>query len=129
MLYILQARLQAFLTHQIAPEQVEFVKGRGTSEQILNARQLIEKAWKYSVPIFLCFVDYDKAFDNVRWPKLWTTLGELGVPAHLITLVKNLHEASKAVVKIDTTLSEKCHIRKGVRQGCVLSPLLYNVRR
>ncbi|KAF2886657.1 hypothetical protein ILUMI_19516 [Ignelater luminosus] len=93
MLYILQARLQAFLTHQIAPEQVEFVKGRGTSEQILNARQLIEKAWKYSVPIFLCFVDYEKAFDNVRWPKLWTTLGELGVPAHLITLVKNLSSA------------------------------------
>ncbi|KAF2902809.1 hypothetical protein ILUMI_03377 [Ignelater luminosus] len=87
MLYILQARLQAFLTYQIAPEQAGFVKG-----------------W-----------DYEKAFDNVRWPKLWTTLGELGVPAYLITLVKNQHEASKAIVKIDTTLSEKCHIRKGAR--------------
>ncbi|KAF2881254.1 hypothetical protein ILUMI_24921 [Ignelater luminosus] len=48
MLYILQARLQAFLTHQIAPEQAGFVKGRGTREQILNARQLIEKAREYS---------------------------------------------------------------------------------
>ncbi|KAF2895164.1 hypothetical protein ILUMI_11011 [Ignelater luminosus] len=104
MLYILQARLQAFLTHQIAPEQAGFVKGRGTWEQILNTRQLIEKAREYSVPIYLCFVDYEKAFDNVRWPKLWTTLGELGVPAHLITLVKNLYKASKAVVKTDTTL-------------------------
>ncbi|KAF2886007.1 hypothetical protein ILUMI_20166 [Ignelater luminosus] len=123
---IIQARLQAFLTHQIASEQATFVKGRGTREQILNARQLIEKARIYSVPIYLCFVDYEKAFDNVLWLKLWTTLGELGVPAHLITLVKNLYEASKAVVKIDTTLSEKCHIRKVVRQGCVLSLLLYN---
>ncbi|KAF2903600.1 hypothetical protein ILUMI_02587 [Ignelater luminosus] len=108
-LYILQARLQAFLTHQIALEQVGFVKGRGTWEQILNARQLIEKALEYSVPIYLCFVDYEKAFDNVRWPKLWTTLGELGVPAHLITLVKNLYEVFKAVVKIDTTLSENVY--------------------
>ncbi|KAF2884414.1 hypothetical protein ILUMI_21793 [Ignelater luminosus] len=78
MLYILQARLQTFLTHQIAPEQAGFVNGRGTREQILNAKQLIEKAREYSVPIYLCFVDYEKAFDNVRRPKLWTTLGELG---------------------------------------------------
>ncbi|KAF2902555.1 hypothetical protein ILUMI_03630 [Ignelater luminosus] len=93
MLYILQARLQAFLTHQIASEQAGFVKGLDTREQILNARQLIEKAREYSVPIYLyfcTFVDYEKAFDNVR-PKLWTTLGELGVSAHLITLVKNLY--------------------------------------
>lgn len=127
MLYILQARLQAFLLHQIAPEQAGFVKGRGTREQILNARQLIEKAREYYVPMYLCFVDYEKAFDNVRWPKLWTSLKELGVPPHLTTLVKNLYEASQAVVKIDNTLSEKCRIRKGVRQGCVLSPLLYNI--
>lgn len=127
MLYILQARLNAFLVHQIAPEQAGFVKGRGTREQILNARQLIEKAREYSVPMYLCFVDYEKAFDNVRWPKLWKTLEELGVPLHLISLVKNLYDASEAVVKIDNTLSDKCRIRKGVRQGCVLSPLLYNV--
>lgn len=127
MLYILQARLNAFLIHQIAPEQAGFVKGRGTREQILNARQLIEKAREYSVPMYLCFVDYEKAFDNVRWPKLWKTLEELGVPLHLISLVKNLYDASEAVVKIDNTLSGKCRIRKGVRQGCVLSPLLYNV--
>ena len=127
MLYILQARLNAFLSPQIAPEQAGFVKGRGTREQILNARQLIEKAREYSVPMYLCFVDYEKAFDNVRWPKLWETLNELGVPSHLISLVKNLYEASEAVIKIDNTLSEKCRIRKGVRQGCILSPLLYNV--
>lgn len=127
MLYILQARLQAFLAHQIGPEQAGFVKGRGAREQILNARQLIEKTREYSVPMYLCFVDYKKAFDNVRWPKLWTTLQELGVPTHLITIVRNLYEASEAVVKIEYTLSEKCRIRKGVRQGCVLSPLLYNI--
>ena len=127
MLYILQARLSAFLTPQIAPEQAGFVKGRGTREQILNARQLIEKAREYSLPMYLCFVDYEKAFDNVRWPKLWETLNELGVPPHLISLIKTLYEASEAVIKVENTLSDKCRIRKGVRQGCILSPLLYNV--
>lgn len=111
MLYVLQARLNAFIQHQIAPEQVEFVRGRGTREQILNARQLIEKAREYSVSIYLCFVDYEKAFDNVRWPKLWSTLEESRVTIHLITLVKNLYEASGAAVKIENTISERCSIR------------------
>ena len=127
MLYVLQARLNAFIDHQIAEEQAGFVKGRGTREQILNARQLIEKAREYYVPMYLCFVDYEKAFDNVRWPKLWTTLIEFGVPIHLISLVKNLYEASEAFVKIENIFSDKCDIRKGVRQGCILSPLLYKV--
>jgi hypothetical protein len=55
MLYILQARLNAFLHCEIAPEQAGFVKGRGTREQILNARQLIEKAREYYVPAYLLF--------------------------------------------------------------------------
>lgn len=75
--------------------------------------------------MYLCFVDYEKAFDNVRWPKLWRTLLEIGVPIHLVSLVKNLYETSEALVKIENNLSDRLCIRKGVRQGCVLSPLLY----
>lgn len=127
MLYILQTRLASFLTHQIAPEQAGFVKGRGTREQILNVRQLIEKAREYYTPMYLCFVDYEKAFDNVRWPKLWTVLLEMGVPVHLVTLIRRLYEGSAAVIRVENVTSEKCDIRKGVRQGCVLSPLLYNI--
>lgn len=115
MLYILQARLNAFLHCEIAPEQAGFVKGRGTSEQILNARQLIEKAREYYVPAYLCFVDYEKAFDNVRWNKLWPTLKGMGVPDHLTNLLRNLYESSEAVVRVDNSISDKCKIRKGVK--------------
>lgn len=62
-----------------------------------------------------------------KLPKLWATLEELEVSRHLINLVKNLYEDSQAIVKIFNTLSEPCHIRKGIPQECVLSPLLYNV--
>lgn len=55
-------------------------------------------------------------FDNVRWPKLWMTLQELGVPPHVISLLKNLYEVSEAVIKIDNSLSNKCSIQEGVRQ-------------
>lgn len=127
MLYILQARLESFISRQIAPEQAGFVKGRGAREQILNIRQLVEKAREYYTPTYLCFVDYEKAFDNVKWSQLWRVLQKMGVPRHLITLIKQLYEDSTAVVQIESTVSEKCKIRKGVRQGCVLSPLLYNI--
>ena len=57
---------------------------------------------------------------------MWGTLGELGVPTHLVSLIKNLYEATTEVVKIENSLSGQCRIEKGVRQGCILSPPLYN---
>lgn len=127
MLYILQVRLFAFLTHQIAPEQAGFVKERGIREQILNTRQLIEKAREYYTHMYVCFVDYQKTFDNVRWTKMWDILRVMGVPTHLIKLLKSLYDTNSSVVKVQNILSEKCKIHKGVQQGCVLSALLYNI--
>ncbi|KMQ89503.1 endonuclease-reverse transcriptase [Lasius niger] len=137
LLHIIHSRLQPFADRQIAPEQAGFVSGRGTREQILNLRQLIEKAREYYMPMFLCFVDYEKAFDNVKWHLLWPILGEMGFPLHLIYFIKNLYENSTAVVRLESTTSQgsrvpplktrKSVIRKGVRQGCILSPLLYNI--
>ncbi|KAH1023693.1 hypothetical protein HUJ05_003300 [Dendroctonus ponderosae] len=96
----IQLRLQAFAASQIAPDQAGFLKGRGTREQILNLRQLIEKAREYYTPMNTCVVDYVKAFDR---------------------------EESTAVVRVDIHLSAACKIRKGVRQGCVFSPLLFSL--
>ncbi|KAF2903425.1 hypothetical protein ILUMI_02765 [Ignelater luminosus] len=92
MLYILQARLQAFLTQQIALEQAGFVKGRGTREQILNARQLIEKARKYSVPICLCSVDFEKAkleWSSKNWRK---TVSNLRFADDTLSIAQNAEE-------------------------------------
>lgn len=77
--------------------------------------------------MFLCFVDYQKAFDNVRWDKLWQIIINMGVPKHLVVLVKNLYVQGHAVVRIENQISGKCNISKRVRQGCVLSPLLFNI--
>lgn len=103
------------------------MKGRGTREQILNMRQLIEKSREYYVPMYLCFVDYRKAFDNVVWTRLWAVLEEMGTPKHLVFIIHRLYEDNSAMVKIDNIRSNRCTVGKGVRQGCVLSPLLFNI--
>lgn len=65
---------------QIAQEQAGIVKGKGTREQILNIRQLIEKSYEFNTLLILCFIDYSKAYDCVVRSDLWRVLGELGVP-------------------------------------------------
>lgn len=127
LLHIINFRLRNYLDWQIPQEQAGFVKGKGTREQILNIRQLIEKAYEFDTPIIICFIDYNKAFDCVNWDGLWTILTELGVPRHLITLIQSLYHSHQGLVKVDKTLSKPFKFRKGVRQGCILSPILFNI--
>ncbi|PZC84076.1 hypothetical protein B5X24_HaOG205798 [Helicoverpa armigera] len=98
LLHILNERLKAYLNKQIAPEQAGFVKGRGTREQILTVRQIREKSREFNKPVYICFVDFSKAFDSVKWPKLWETLAAMGVPKHLIHLLRRLYEDGTASV-------------------------------
>ncbi|XP_030764239.1 uncharacterized protein LOC115888612 [Sitophilus oryzae] len=80
---IINNRLRPYLLPQIAEEQTGFMPGKGTREQIGNVRQLIEKAREFNIEMYLCFIDYSKAFDLVKWQKLWQILKEMGF---LITL-------------------------------------------
>lgn len=127
MLNIIQERLKPFILPQIPPEQAGFVPGRGTRDQILNIRQMIEKLYEFNVPAIFCFLDYSKAFDSVDWNHLWKVLKEMAIPGHLIQLIKSLYTSNEAYVRVDGELSQPFQIKKGVRQGCVLSPLLFNI--
>lgn len=68
-------------------------------------RQIIEKAREFGVPTYMCFIDYAKAFDCVQWQNLWQILDEMGIPRHLILLIKNLHENNIAYVRVDKELT------------------------
>ncbi|KAA5777939.1 hypothetical protein F3H09_32685 [Pseudomonas aeruginosa] len=83
MLHILNERLKSCLATQIVPEQAGFVKGKGTREPILIVRQIIEKPREFNMQTFICLVDFQKAFDSVKWPHLWKTLENMGVSKHL----------------------------------------------
>uniref|UniRef100_A0A4W2FEY3 RNA-directed DNA polymerase n=1 Tax=Bos indicus x Bos taurus TaxID=30522 RepID=A0A4W2FEY3_BOBOX len=125
MLKILQAKLQQYVNHELPDIQATFRKGRGTRDQIANICWIIEKAREFQKNI--CFIDYAKAFDSVDHNKLWKILKEMGIPDHLTCLLRNLYAGQEATVRTGHGTTDWFQIRKGVRQGCILSPCLFNL--
>ena len=76
--------------------------------------------------IYFCFIDYAKAFDCVDHNKLWKVLKEVGIPDHLTCLLRNLYAGQEATVRIGHGITDWFQIGKGVHQGCILSPCLFN---
>ena len=99
MLKIPQARLEQYVNHELPHVQAGCRKGRGTRDQIANIHQIIEKARKFQESIYFCFMDYAKAFDCVDHNKLWKILKEMGIPDHLICLLRNLYAGQEATVR------------------------------
>ena len=91
MLKILQARLQQYMNHELPDVQAGFRKGRGTRDQIANMRWIIERARQFQKSIYICFIDYAKAFDSVDLDKVLKILKEMGIPDHLTCCLRNLY--------------------------------------
>ena len=87
----------------------------------------MEKAREFQKNIYFCFIDYAKAFDCVDHNKLWKILKEMGIPYHLTCLLRNLYAGQEATVRIGHGTTDWFQIGKGVRQGCILSPYLFNL--
>ena len=127
MLKILQARLQQYMNHELTDLQAGFRKGRGTRDQIANICWIMEKAREFQKNIYFCFIDYAKAFDCVDHNKLWKILKEMGIPDHLTCLLRNLYAGQEATVRTGHGTIDWFQIGKGVHQGCILSPCLFNL--
>ena len=127
MLKIHQARLQQCVKRELPDVQGSFRKGRGTRDQIANIQWIIKKAREFQKNIYFCFIDYAKAFDCVDHKKLWTILKEMGIPDHLTCLLRNLYAGQEATVEIERRTTDWLQIGKGVCQGCMLSPCLFNL--
>ena len=125
MLKILQARLQQYVNWGLPDVQAGFRKSRGTRDQIANIHWIMEKAREFQKNI--CFVDYVKAFDCVDHSKLWKILRELEIPGHLTRLLRNLYVGQEAAVRTGHGTMDWFQIGKGVGQGCILSPCLFNL--
>ena len=127
MLKILQARLQQYVNHEIPYVQAGFRKGRGTRDQTANIRWTIDKTREFQKNIYFCFIDYAKDFDCVDHNKLWKILKEMGIPNHLTCFLINLYAGQEATVGTGRGTMNWFQVRKGICQGCILSPCLFNL--
>ena len=126
MLKILQARLQQYINCELPDVQNGFRKGRGTKDQIANIHWIIKKAREFQKNIYFCFIDSVKAFDYVDQNKLWKILLEMGIPDHLTCPLRILYAGKEATVRTGHGRTGWFQIGKGVCQGCILSPCLFN---
>ena len=127
MLKILQDRLQQYVNRELPDVQADFRKGRRTRDQIANICWIMEKTREFQENIYFCFIDYAKAFDCVDHNKLWKILKEMGIPDHLMCLLRNLYAGQEATVRTGHGTTDWFQIGKRVLQGCMLSPCSFNL--
>ena len=117
------------LFHDPADVHAGFRKGRRTRDQIANICWILEKAREFQTNIYFCFIDYAKAFDCEDHNKLWEILKEMGIPDHLTCFLRNLYSGQEATVRTGNGTIDWFQIGKEVRQGCRLTPCLFNSHR
>jgi Reverse transcriptase (RNA-dependent DNA polymerase) len=129
LLNILTKRIESKIaaTNYIGEDQFGFRKGRGTREAISVLRCLGERSLEHGKDLYVCFVDYEKAFDRVNWIKLMEVLQQVGVDKRDRDLIKNLYAEQTVVIRIEGKDSEAAKSGRGVRQGYPMSPQEFNV--
>ena len=126
-LKVILNRIKQKLKPEISEEQYGFVKGKGTRNAIFIIRMLTERAIEMQKDVYMCFIDYEKAFDRVRHTDLIEILQRINLDGKDIRLINNLYWSQMAAVNIDNNLTSWIEIKRGVRQGCVLSPDLFSI--
>nr|VZI36934.1 unnamed protein product [Spirometra erinaceieuropaei] len=123
---VLLGRFQAVRDSRTRPNQAGFRAGRGCADQIFTLRRILEFRHSYQQPTAVCFVDFSAAFDSVHRESLWRIMALDGVPAKIIAMIKAYYRSTTARVLVRNNFSQPFGIRSGVRQGCILSPILFN---
>ena len=126
MLNLLEAKLQQYVKWEIPDVKAGFRKGWGTRDQIINNHWIIEKAREFQKNIYFCFMNYVKAFDCVDHNKLRKILKKMGITDHLTCLLRNLYASQAATVRTGHGTPDRFKLGKGVYQGWVLLPCLFN---
>ena len=123
----LERKCREIVESKLEDGQCGFRPGRSTTDQIFTLKQIFEKSWEYDKDLFACFVDLEKAYDRVPRDKLWKVLQEYGVDGQLLRAIKSFYCRPEVCVRVNGKQSKPFHVGVGLRQGCVLSPLLFIV--
>lgn len=124
---IVNKRLRIITEVLMEEEQNGFRPGRSTIDNVFIMQQMFEKRKEFNLETHVAFIDFEKAFDRVNRKKLWFIMKEQGYPQHLIDVVKNMYINSKIIINTGDDRTEEIIVNKGVRQGCSMSPTLFNI--
>ena len=125
---IILNRLTKHVSDNILPEtRCGFRSGRGITDMIFTARQLREKCREHHRDLYIVFVDLTKAFDSVNRNLLWRLLGKIGCPCNLVNIIRSFHDDMSASVIDSGASSKSLAVTNGIKQGCILAPLLFNI--
>jgi len=126
-LRIIHARIRSKCKWDLDDSQFGFRNAFDTREALFGLNILLQKCRDHQRDVFACFIDYEKAFDRVLHNTLIDLLHQAGVDGKDIRVMKNLYWQQKAEIKIGNLVTSRVNIQRGVRQGCILSPLLFNL--
>ena len=126
-LRVVMERMRGKIRNEVGREQFGFMEGKGTANAIFILRMICERSIEMQKDLYVCFIDYEKAFDRVKHDELVKMLENIGVDGKDVRLVKNLYWNQRASVKIEEEYSESVEVKRGVRQGCVMSPDLFSL--
>ena len=114
---------------EIGDLQSGFQSGMGMREEIFNLRPICKRALEVGKEVYICFIDYIKAFHWVKHSKIIECLKEIGVDDTEVQNITKLYWEQSAAVRTESGLTAECKIKTGVRQGCALSSSLFNLYR
>ena len=120
-------RISKTVNTKLRENQCGFRANRSCIDQIFTLRNILERAYEWRQPIITNFIDFEKAFDSIDHDSLWQIMAMYGIPKKIINIVKEMYTDAQYMIKMKNTLTQKFNILTGVRQGCVLSPLLFNL--
>lgn len=126
-LKIIHQRIYEKIEKDNSNTQFGFRKGLGTRDALFAYNVLIQRCMDVNQDVYVCFLDYNKAFDKVRHDQLVQLLENKDIDQRDIKIISNLYYNQKAVIRVDDKKTEEIEIKRGVRQGCILSPTLFNL--
>lgn len=126
---MIKNKLQPIVENILQEEQCGFRKGRSCVDAIFTIKQIMEKRIEFNLPTYLLFLDYVKAYDKVNRSKLWNIMSEYQIPSSLLNAIKSLYDQTEIKIRMQNTKTPNMNIRVnlGLRQGCGLSPLLFDI--
>ena len=118
-------RMRDAVDKEMRERQTGFRPKRSCAEQVFTLRRIIEKCNEFKTPLAISFIDFTKAFDSIHRPSLWNIMRTYGIPPKVISAIEQIYADSKCCIRTEDGYSGWSEVVIGVRQGCLLSPILF----